>query len=267
MKLAILFWIYKEPEICAERARLLRRFNPDTPIYVLYGGEVEDAPIFAEALKTWTDDFYTFPEPWPALKKWLQGDQLLSAWHRERGVQLDWDTFFIAQWDLLLLSPLAELCGSLGTDQVLLPGLRPIREVRDWWWWTRPNSEEGEEYQRFVDALGERFPEDPYCCNFLAGALPRRFMDDYARIENPDLGFLEYKMPVYAQVFGFDFCRDHQFNPIWQAENRSRLLRVFDTFHAEKTPIPRPVAFLNAKLPGGRRVFHPYPVAAPWALR
>lgn len=43
MKLAILFWFYKEPQICKNHLELIRRYNATTPIYGLYGGEPEDA--------------------------------------------------------------------------------------------------------------------------------------------------------------------------------------------------------------------------------
>lgn len=265
MKVAILFWIYKDPDLCAARARLLRKLNPETPVYVLYGGDLAEAGRFERARSPWVDDFYAFPEAWPPPRKWLHGDQLIADWYRNRGARLDWDTVFVAQWDLLLLAPLSKLCRSLRPDDVLLPGLRPIREVADWWWWVRPNSQEAEEYARFLDSLGAARPADPLCCNFAAAALPRRFLKTYAELSQPDLGFLEYKLPIYAQVWGFRFCEDHPFNPVWRAERGRRgALAFFDTLHAEKRPIPTPVVLLNALLPGGARVFHPY--HRPWPL-
>lgn len=30
-RLAILFWYYKQPEVCLDRANLLRRLNPGVP--------------------------------------------------------------------------------------------------------------------------------------------------------------------------------------------------------------------------------------------
>jgi hypothetical protein len=38
MNLAILFWFYKEPEICRNRLKLLKVKNPNTQIFGLYGG-------------------------------------------------------------------------------------------------------------------------------------------------------------------------------------------------------------------------------------
>ena len=47
-RLAILFWYYKDPELCADRVADLRKLNPGTPIHGLFGG---DAATF-EAFQT-----------------------------------------------------------------------------------------------------------------------------------------------------------------------------------------------------------------------
>jgi len=259
MKLAILLWIYKEPELCANRACVLRKLNPDIPIYVLFGGNLADSAEYEDLLRPWVDDFYAFPEPWTAQRKWLHGDQLIAAWHCERGRGFSWDTLFIAQWDLLLLRPLPQLCGTLRPDQLILPGLRPVREVADFWWWVRPGSTEGDDYARFSRSLGANFPSEPLCCNFVAGALPRRFLELYAALAAPDLGFLEYKMSIWAQVWGFGFCRDHAFQLAWETEKgRIRGLRRFDVMHAGKAPVSRALVALNSALPWGRRAIHPF---------
>ena len=266
MKLAILFWIYKDLAICVERAKRLRRLNKGVPIYVLFGGDLAEADRFAEGLGGLVDDFYAFPRAETPTWKWLQGDQLISQWHRDRGRSLEWDTFFIAQWDLLTFSPLRELCRHLREDELLLPGLRPIREVKDWWWWVREGSDEQRDYSAFCAKMADEglLPDDPLCCNFLTAALPRRFLDRYAEISQPDLGFLEYKMPMYAQAWGFGFCRDHPFNPVWRGERRyNRIERYFHTFHAEKDAVPRATVRLNTLLPWGRRVFHPFATPYP----
>lgn len=268
MKLAVLFWIYKDSALCAARARWLRTLNPDTPIYVLYGGDLSEAALFERDLAPWVDDFYAFPEPWDPARKWKEGDLLIADWHRHRGSRLEWDSIFVAQWDLLLLAPLAQLCANLRKDEVLLSGLRPVREVSDWWWWLRPGSPEATEYQRFLCALGEARPLEPLCCNFVAAALPRRFLDAYAKLPTSGPGFLEYKLPIYAQIWGYRFCRDHPFNLVWRAEpRRLALLAGLDTLHAEKRPIPLPIVLINSLLPWGARVFHPYHGAWPAKFR
>jgi hypothetical protein len=60
LQMAVLFWCYKEPEICRERLALLRRYDPELPVYVLYGGEPHDAPEFEKKLQGLHDDFWIF---------------------------------------------------------------------------------------------------------------------------------------------------------------------------------------------------------------
>lgn len=259
MKLAILFWIYKEIDVCVNRAQWLRRENPDTPIYCLYGGPIEDAAHFEQRLIGLVDDYYAFAEDWDLIRKWLNGDQMLSHWYRERGAALDWDTIFIAQWDMVLLTSARKICGGLKEGEIILPGLRPISEVAHFWNWTKPGSKDLEDFERFRTDLEARdaWPDEPLCCNFLTAALPRAFLARYAE-EAPENGFLEYKIPILAQSWGFTFCLDHPIQPKWLNERKFPLHeRFWVTLHAEKFPIRPVVLAANRAWPWGHRVFHP----------
>jgi hypothetical protein len=85
---------------------------------------------------------------------------------------------------------------------MLISGVRPVREVEPWWQWMRP--EPRREYDAFLAHVASRHGpvQDPLCCQFIGLVAPRTFMASYADIDEPELGFLEYKIPVYAQVFG-----------------------------------------------------------------
>src|SRR3989344_1974126 len=70
--LAVLFWFYKEPGVCANRLELLRRTNPGLKIYGLYGGPQKRAGLFRKKLGNHLDDFYASPfrsSDW----KWING--------------------------------------------------------------------------------------------------------------------------------------------------------------------------------------------------
>lgn len=270
MKLAILFWIYKDLPLCVHRAEHIRALNPELKIYCLYGGHPRDADAFNAALSPWLDDFYAFREDRSVEWKWLHGDQLIGRWFVDRGAVLEWDTIFILQWDLLTLEPVKNLCSGLKEGQILLPGLRPIREVEAWWQWVRPNSAERIDFEHFRNLVAQTYslPDDPLCCSFPAGALPRNFLQRYVEIPEPDVGFLEYKMPIYAQLWGVEFCRDHPFKLFWADKYRRKpLQRLLKTFHAEKHSIRTLTVLWNAFLPWGKRVFHPYAKPLPPVLR
>lgn len=72
MKLAILFWFYKELEVCKNRLEILRQHNPKTLIYGLHGGKPEEAGEFELMLAPYRNDFYVFTKDKGSLWKWLQ---------------------------------------------------------------------------------------------------------------------------------------------------------------------------------------------------
>ncbi|HLM96370.1 MAG TPA: hypothetical protein VK283_08640 [Acidimicrobiales bacterium] len=259
MRLGILFWFYRDVAVCQNRLRLLRRRNPGTPVYGLYGGPRRDASVFGAALGPLLDDYWSFPDDRDERWKWRNGDVMLSRWFTDRGQGLQWDSVFLAQWDLVVVSPLVDLLPPLEVGDMLISGARPVREVEAWWQWVR--GERRGEYDAFLAHVAARFGsvDDPMCCQFIGLVAPRSFMARYAVIEEPELGFLEYKIPIYAQVFGTPLVPDTCFRPWWPEEPAtSRATRTQSLVHAWPTPVRLPVMMYEAKRPRGRRIFHPY---------
>ena len=183
MELAILFWCYKEVEICVSRLRLVRHYNPDTPIYVLFGGEHTDAQQFETELQPYVDDFYVFPEQKIPFWKWRYGDVLISRWFSDRGHGLKWDSILVIQWDMLVFGPVEALFGHLKINELLLPGLRPLEDVNASWddpeshpfIFNRPEHQTYHtEYTAFLKEyhLNE---DDVWCCAFIVTVLPYAF--------------------------------------------------------------------------------------------
>jgi hypothetical protein len=259
VQLGILFWFYRDPLLCRSRLRHLRRLNPDTPMYGLYGGPRRDAPRYAEDLGPLLDDFWAFPDDADPTWKWRHGDIVLSRWFAARGRELEWDSVFVAQWDMVVTAPLASLLPPLEPGDLLLSGTRPIREVDGWWQWVQ--GERRDEFDAFMAHVTARHGpvDDPLCCQFIGMVLPRAFMARYAGIDRPELGFLEYKLPVYAQVFGSPIVPDTCFRPWWPEEPATtRAKRTASLVHAWPTPVRLPVMMYESLRPGGRRVFHPF---------
>jgi hypothetical protein len=259
VKLGVLFWFYKDAMLCENRLRLLRRLNPGIPVYGLYGGPIDEAEGFHRALGPLLDDFWAFDRDEDPSWKYRHGDMMLQAWFEERGRTLTWDSLFLAQWDLVVVTPLARLLPPMEDGDMLLSGLRPMREVEDWWHWTRGAN--GEEYRRFmagIRASRGAVPE-PMCCQFISAVLPRRFFECYGTVDHDELGFLEYKIPVYAQVFGIRLVPDPCFRP-WWAEDPSMVgaSRTDKLVHAWPTSVRLLLMLAEALRPGGRRAFHPY---------
>lgn len=265
----MLFWFYRDIDTCTNRVRQLRRKNPRRPIYGLFGGPKADAATFAARLAPWLDDFWAFPGEADRDWKWRHGDLVVARWFAERGHELAWDSVFLAQWDLVATTALSRCLPPMHAGEMLLSGLRPVREVEQWWQWTRWVKTR-QEYDAFLALVENRHGpvEDPMCCQFIAMVLPRTFFERYVGIEEPELGFLEYKVPVYAQAFGVPLVPDTCFRPWWPEEpGASGAGRSARMFHAWPTPLRLPTMLLEAWRPGGRRIFHPYPGIYPHDVR
>ena len=271
MNLAILFWLYKEPELCRHRVQHLRRYNSQTPIYALFGGDSKDAPKYEAALRDYIDDFYVFDEPPPPGAdgsisefrggvhwKYLYGDLLISSWYKHRGKKFEWDTIVVVQWDMLLFGAISEVFSCLEKDQILLSGLRPIREVESNWAWVTPkNAAARARYLEFLEYVQTRYgySADPLCCLSIITCYPRSFLNEFSQIERPELGFLEYKLPIYAQIFRTPICTNHPFKPWWAAVEP---FESSSTLRARPVEIGLPTIVSNLMKTNGARVFHPY---------
>ncbi|GJE61586.1 class I SAM-dependent methyltransferase [Methylobacterium trifolii] len=259
--LAILFWFYKAPEICEDRLRQLRALNPGTAIYGLYGGPPGEAAGMGERLGPLLDDLYLFAQARDDAWKWRHGDQLVAAWHRDRGRHLPWDTVVLVQWDMLLLKPVAELFAMLRPGEALFSGFRPAEEVAGWWGWLDParpgRAGDLDAFRHYL--LGSHGYDGPlWCCLFVVVCLPRGFLDRYLAAGHPEAGFLEYKLPTLAKVFGTPVCTDHPFVPWWAADPATRDAPAGRRLlNAVGDDVPAEV--VRAESAAGRaHVFHPF---------
>jgi hypothetical protein len=257
--LAILFWFYADVELCVNRTRLLRQYNPDLRIYGLFGGAAEDRVSFEQALAPWLDDFWAYPDERDPQWKWRNGDLVVAEWFAQRGAGLTWETVALIQWDMLVLAPLSDLFAGLEQDQLLLSGLRPIGEVNRWWYWVR--GKRRREYRRFLKHVRTSYGYEgtPMCCLFVVACLPRSFLERYAYVEERELGFLEYRIPIYGHIFGIDFSDANRFHTWWasdpttrNAPERERLI------NAGMYEISREAVLGELRQRDGTRLFHPF---------
>lgn len=271
MEPAVLFWFYKKEGVCTQRLRILRQMNPMAKIYGLYGGPVSEAPRAAASLEGYLEDLYVFPEERSTGWKWRNGDQLIARWYQERGRDLDWETVFVMQWDMLPLAPLAELFSTLEPNQILLSGFRPVAEVESWWPWVGgKNPVKRKEYDSFKDFLRSRFNyEGPlFACLFVVVCFPRSFLKRYSDESIPETGFLEYKIPTLAKIFGVPVCSGHPYEPWWAANPQTRSLpsskRLLNGVGRE---VLTSVIINELSKPDGARLFHPVSRKIPkWIL-
>jgi len=252
MKLAVLFWFYKDADVCENRLRLLKKHNPDLKIFGLYGGEHARSRLFRSRLGKYLDDFYVSPyksEGW----KWMNGDLMLLEWYTSRGRDLDWDSIAIVQWDMLVFTSLSKLFGKMKTGEIFLSGLRTLsRPIENCWDWTRPDKSNRRNYLSYRKYVKEEYGYrgSPLCCLFILQILPRVFFDMYLSVKNRRVGMLEYKVPMYARIFGIPFFRK-EVGVCWFEDPKTRPLNAWPVEIGER--------YVQKELSkrDGWRIFHP----------
>lgn len=264
MELAILFWFYKKVEVCENRLKILKKYNPNLKIYGLYGGPKKEEDIFRKKLSQYLDDFYISKEK-NSFKKWVQGELILLEWYENRGKDLGWDSIIIAQWDLLAFESFKKLFKGIQKNEIYLPNYGVVnKKVEEKWSWTsekkdkaRPKSHPEKSYSRkmylkFKDYVSKKYGFNEFLPRsiFMIAVIPRIFFEKYSKIENRDLGFLEYKLPTYAKIFGIKRFRK-ELDEIAKSKNNFPM-------NAEPKEIGRKSINKELNKKNGFRVFHPY---------
>ena len=268
MKPSILFWFYKDVEVCKNRLQLLRRYNPETQIFGLYGGRLDRAALFESALAPYLDDFFCYADEKDAMWKWLYGDLVIREWYRLRGRHLAWQTLFIAQWDMLVFGSLADLFDGLQEGQMLLSNLRSVDEVKDWWHWS--NGMYQAQFELFFHYMRHTFGYDamPLCCQFVIVCLPRRFLDCYSTLEVRELGFIEYRVPAYAQLCGIPFSTSTRHDCWWEGDPDVRdVSEQKKMLSARKEEVSLMSIVKHYHRTNGTCIVHPYRQIFPLDLR
>jgi hypothetical protein len=263
---AVLFWFYRDAELCENRLRLIRRFNPGCRIYGLYGGRPENAADFRHRLGGLLDDFWAYDGAEDSWWKWINGDLVIRAWYTARGRQLEWRSVFVAQWDMLLLGSLTSILGSPAEDEVILSGLRPVSEVEGWWSWV--NGADRPAFEAFMRHLRERhgYGGEAWCCQFVLVCFGRAFLHHYATTDSPELGFLEYRVPTYARLFGMRLSAP-RLVCWWQGDPAMDNLPEWRrTLSARKDSV-RTRHLLRSWIADGATIVHPYHMSFPTDVR
>ncbi len=268
----VLFWFYKDFETCESRLRALRRLSPTVRVFGLYAGPPEDADAARSQLGQYLDDFYSFDQARDARWKWKNGDLVIAAWFRERGFQLDWETIFVFQWDMLLLERVENLFPTLKPGEMLVSGYRPLKEIENWWPWSNPaNPLKRRDLETFKSLLESQYGYrgEMFACLFIVVCLPRLFLERYVAAGPPEAGFLEYKVPTMGAVFGIPVRPDSRYEPWWAANPSTKTAPASRrTLNAVGNDVSLSVILEQVSAHDGKRLFHPVRRAiADWKLK
>lgn len=254
MNLAILFWFYKEPEICENRLQILKKNNPNLKIFGLFGGEKKEVDVYKEKLGKYLDDFYVFSANHGSDWKWINGDLMILDWYENRGVNLMFDSVVVVQWDMLVFDSLEKQLSGIKKREIFLSGLKNLdEETEKKWDWTTPDGKERQNYINFLGYTKDNYgykDNPPLCCLFIIQVFPRIFFEKYLTVENREIGMLEYKVPIYAKIFDVPFY-EKDFGVRWHGSEIKPL-------NAIPEEIPEQYIRQQLSKESGWRLFHPY---------
>lgn len=257
MKLAIIFWFYKEADVCINRLELIKQHNPKIKIYGLYGGNLKDASFYQKKLGKYLDNFFVSTlcnkrRDW----KWINGDLMILDWYQNRGKNLsNWDSVLVVQWDALVLGDIKKQFPGIKKDEVFISGTRILdNNVESKWHWTKPGSKRRNNFLRFKKYVEKKYDykNKLWCSLFILQVFPKSFFKKWNLIENKELGMLEYKIPTYAKILNFSFYKRNL--GIWWFSKKVEKLPL----NARPKEIGKEFIDKELKKKNGYRIFHPY---------
>jgi hypothetical protein len=171
---------------------------------------------------------------------------------------------------MLLLAPIRTVVPHLEPGDVLLSGVRPVAAIAASWVWSTGGHAAG--YEAFLASMTERFgPVEPVSCVFVIACLPRRLFEAYGELTDPELGYVEYRLPTLAAAVGLRLVDDERL-PAWRPAAGPAGLRPGRRerfLSGSRRPIRFPAVLRERLRADGARAFHPYhglyPVDRRWA--
>lgn len=243
---AILFMLYKNPDMCLAQINHLRQLNPSIPIYGLYSGPAQELSKFQDVVNA-LNDFWAHPLEGPhadPVHNWLNQDQMIVNWFLARGQHLPWDALIYHQWDILFLEPILKFAAITHPKEFayFLPPL-PTLHMKLMGW----PSAICPEHDRFWGVLQTYFPDLNYSSAgpLLYMTLSRRFIEEAHAILSVLPGWMEYRIPTVCAALGYTWV-DRNIPPHWLQHS-----------NFTKQDIPAETILTEFRKPEGCRIFHP----------
>lgn len=248
----ILFRFHEEFELCRERLELLAALNPGVPIHGVYGGSPENFEAARSSVTDVVEDVH-LAEPRRFMWHWLHMDLDVKHWYRAVGRSLEFDVLFDYEWDILTLDGLASIYPPIDQNTIALCALTELTPSieREWQWTGWP--EYRPSYERFMEYMRTKFGIGAlrYASHGPGTVIPRRFLEQFAELEDVELVISEISYPAYAQALGFELVNNNL--------QRGSVVDHFDDqfFHSDSAPIRYERIVAEVLKPDGRKAFHP----------
>jgi hypothetical protein len=248
-KAIIIFRFHKYPLVCLNRLELLRFYNPDTPVYGIYGGSDDELLEFERVLSDYLQEIYVIKNrtnEW----KWKNFDLVLREWYNDSGKHIDFDMAYTNEWDLLIFGSLEKIYPGINSGDLGLSGIIPLSSIEKHWYWTTGNA--GAEFVRLFEFVCKHYnySSTPLASLCPGLCVPKSFLADYCKLYVPELCNDEIRLPLFAQILNYP-VKDTGFFNGWVNEDE----RAY--FNCDK----RLIAYQtidNELKSNGRKVFHPF---------
>ncbi len=250
MKRIILFRFHTDVDICKDRLRLLKKYNPEVMIFGLFGGPEKDLTRFQEILKPYLESIYCIRGKSSDWKR-THGDLAMKLWYENVGKALVFDTLYFIEWDLLLFESLEKAYGHIPENGVGLTSLTLLENIEKKWFWFSSESLR-HQWQCLLGFVKDKYGYDqtPLACEFSGACIPRGFLEEYSKAVIPEFCHDELRLPLFSQVFKYK-CYDTNFSRKWFDE----LEKTY--FNCDNKEISLSTISKELVKPCGRRAFHP----------
>jgi hypothetical protein len=247
-KPVIIFRFHENPPVCLNRIELLKLYNPDIPVYGIYGGTEEDFREFDELLSGYLTGVYRIKNrtgEW----KWRNFDLALREWYRDYGKDIDFDMAYVVEWDLLIFDSLKEIYAEINGNELGITGLRALSSVENQWFWTTAWRDEYSKLMEFVRKT-YKYSKTPFASLGPGLCFPKSFLADYSAIDVPELSNDEIRVPLFAQILDYSIKNTGFFDGWLDPEKRKH-------FNCDKSPIS--INVINRELETDKhKIFHPF---------
>jgi hypothetical protein len=249
MKKIIIFRFDKKPVICLNRLHILKHYNPDVPVYGIYGGDENEWPEFKYVLHGYCEDIHVLKNrssEW----KWRYFDLVLCEWYRQVGHAVDFDMAYTSEWDMPAFGSLDEIYPGIQSGDVGLTGTIPLEKLENnWYWMSGINRQECFRLIYFaIKHYGYRSTPLGILCPGLC--FPKSFLAGCCKLALPQLCNDEIRIPLLAQIMNCP-VKDTGFFKGWFNPDEQMY------FNCDKRLVSLQ-AISEALTLNRRKVFHPF---------
>ena len=136
-----------------------------------------------------------------------------------------------------------------------MSGLRkPNNKIRDEWTWIKLGNKNRKNYLQYLNYVNNNYnykKVDHPICLFIFQIFPRVFFEKYLTVKNRIIGMLEYKIPIYSEIFKIPSYKK-DLGILWFSYPKRYPL------NAKSCEIEKSYITKELKKDNGWKIFHPY---------